>query len=97
MKEGSMAAKKHPNYTNPSVIEAIIEVRFGVIKACLRNIPNVKIIASEPIPSKLDKFRKAGLIGCLNDTGLTSDNYKKDFSILRWNSGKNSFSNLLFT
>jgi hypothetical protein len=26
--------------------------------------------------NKLDKFKKAGLIGCLNDTGLTSNNMK---------------------
>lgn len=29
-------------------------------------------------PSKLDRLRKAGLIGCLNDTGLTSKNYKNE-------------------
>ena len=30
-------------------------------------------------PTKLDMFSKAGLIGCLNDTGITSKNYKNEF------------------
>lgn len=51
----------------------------GLTRAYIKVIPTVKIIATEPIPSKLDKFRKAGLIGCLNDTELTSDNYKNEF------------------
>lgn len=49
----------------------------GVTQAYVREIPNFKI-SLETIPSKLDKFRKAGLIGCLNNTGLTSKNYKRE-------------------
>ncbi len=50
----------------------------GLITAYVKEIPNLKIVPLEPVPSKLDKFRKAGLIGSLNDTGLTSKNYKKE-------------------
>lgn len=48
----------------------------GIIQAYTREIPNFKVASLETIPSKLDKFQKAGLIGCLNNTGLTSENYK---------------------
>ena len=50
----------------------------GVITAYIKEIPNLKIVPLKPPPSKLAKFRKAGLIGCLNDTGLTSKNYKNE-------------------
>lgn len=50
----------------------------GITQAYIREIPNFRIVSLETTPSKLDKFRKAGLIGCLNDTGLTSKNYKKE-------------------
>lgn len=50
----------------------------GITQAYVKEIPNLKIVRSKAKPSKLDKFRKAGLIGCLNDTGLTSENYKKE-------------------
>ncbi len=33
-------------------------------------------IHSRP-PSKMDLFQKAGLIGSLNESGVTSENYKK--------------------
>lgn len=29
--------------------------------------------------TKLEKFKENGLIGCLNDTGITSENYKNMF------------------
>ena len=45
----------------------------GVIKAYIKEIPNLKIVPLKTTPSKLVRFRKAGLIGCLNDTGLTSE------------------------
>ena len=50
----------------------------GITHAYVREIPNFKIASLKTTSSKLDKFRKAGLIGCLNDTGLTSENYKKE-------------------
>lgn len=50
----------------------------GVIKAYIQEIPNLKIVPLKTAPSKLARFRKAGLIGCLNDTGLTSENYKNE-------------------
>lgn len=50
----------------------------GITQAYIKEIPNLTITSSETTPSKLGKFRKAGLIGCLNDTGLTSENYKKE-------------------
>ena len=30
-----------------------------------------------PKKSVLEKFQKSGLIGCLNESGVTSENYKK--------------------
>jgi len=50
----------------------------GVITAYVREIPNLKIVPLKTAPSKLAKFRKAGLIGCLNETGVTSENYKNE-------------------
>jgi hypothetical protein len=46
--------------------------------AYIREIPNLKIVPLKTAPSKLAKFHKAGLIGCLNDSGLTSENYKNE-------------------
>ena len=49
----------------------------GIIRAYVKEIPNLKIVSLEST-SKLDKFRKAGLIGSLNESGITSENYKKE-------------------
>ena len=48
-----------------------------VIEAYAKKIPNLQLTPSKQ-SSKLNKFRKAGLIGCLNDSGLTSKNYKDE-------------------
>ena len=50
-----------------------------VVKAYIKEIPNIRVVPAKKHISKLEKFRKAGLIGCLNDTGLTSENYKSEF------------------
>jgi hypothetical protein len=47
------------------------------MEAYAKEIPNLQLISSKK-SSKLEKFRKAGLIGCLNDSGLTSKNYKDE-------------------
>lgn len=44
----------------------------------LQQVPNVQTqIKSKPISNRMAKLKKAGLIGCLNDTEVTSRNYKK--------------------
>ena len=48
-----------------------------VMEAYVKEIPNLQLISSKK-SSKLEKFRKAGLIGYLNDSGLTSKNYKDE-------------------
>ena len=45
----------------------------------VREVPNLKVVSSKAKTSKLARLREAGLIGCLNDTGITSQNYKEEF------------------
>lgn len=51
---------------------------FSMAKVYMQFVPNV--IAEpkiKPTSTRMARFRKAGLIGCLNDTGVTSANYKE--------------------
>lgn len=49
----------------------------SVMEAYVQQIPNMKVISSKRV-SKLAKFKAAGLIGCLNDSSITSTNYKDE-------------------
>lgn len=42
----------------------------------VQQIPNIRL-ELKPISNRMIRFKKAGLIGCLNETGVTSSNYKK--------------------
>lgn len=87
-----LSKKNHPHSISPISSEyQIVEERLyenlflsgydcnnvAVMEAYAKEIPNFLVISSKKA-SKLDKFRKGGLIGCLNSSGLTSKNYKDE-------------------
>ena len=44
----------------------------------LQQIPHVDTSSkSQPLSARMARFKKAGLIGCLNDTGVNSGNYRE--------------------
>jgi hypothetical protein len=51
---------------------------ISISKIYLQQVPNVKSESeNKPLSSRMARLKKAGLIGCLNDTEVTSSNYKK--------------------
>lgn len=42
----------------------------------VQQVPNVRT-ESKPMSTRMSKLKKAGLIGCLNESGVTSSNYKE--------------------
>jgi hypothetical protein len=49
---------------------------FSVGWVYVQQVPNVKS-ESKVVSTRMARFKKAGLIGCFNDTGVNSDNYKE--------------------
>ncbi len=44
----------------------------------IQYVPNIRSESrSKPLSSRMARFKKAGLIGCLSDSGVTSTNYKE--------------------
>lgn len=44
----------------------------------IRQVPNIRAeTKSKPMSKRMSRLKKAGLIGSLNDTGVTSSNYKE--------------------
>lgn len=44
----------------------------------LKQVPNIKSETKlPPVSSRMDRLKKAGLIGCFDDTGVDSSNYKE--------------------
>ena len=51
---------------------------FSIPQVYVQQVPNIRSkTESKPISSRMARLKKAGLIGCLNDTGITSSNYKE--------------------
>ena len=45
--------------------------------AYVQQIPRIEAVSvSKPVSARIAKFKKAGLLGCLNDIGVNSENYK---------------------
>lgn len=43
----------------------------------VQQLPNVKSELEKPMSRRMSRFKQAGLIGCLDDSGVTSSNYKE--------------------
>lgn len=43
----------------------------------IKLIPNIRREIPKKISKRMANLRKAGIIGCLNNTNITSENYKK--------------------
>jgi hypothetical protein len=41
----------------------------------LKQVPNIEL-REKPVSKRMQKLKKSGLIGCLNDSEVTSTNYK---------------------
>jgi hypothetical protein len=51
---------------------------IAMAEVYVQYIPNIRSESKpKPISSRMAKFKEAGLIGCLNDSGITSSNYKE--------------------
>ena len=57
----------------------LVHEAYGISMAevYVQQVPNVRSESSQ-MSNRMAKLKKAGLIGCLNDTGITSSNYKKN-------------------
>lgn len=51
---------------------------FSIPQLYAQQVPNVRLneLKSKPISKRMAGLRRAGLIGCLNNSGITSSNYK---------------------
>jgi len=51
---------------------------FSIPRVYAQQVPNIRSEPeAKPMSNRMAKLKKAGLIGCLNDTGVTSNNYKE--------------------
>lgn len=50
---------------------------FSIPRVYVQQVPNIRSESeAKPMSSRMARLKKAGLIGCLNDSGITSSNYK---------------------
>jgi hypothetical protein len=45
--------------------------------AYLQQIPSIHVISEAPLSPLMARFKKAGLLGCFDNTGINSKNYKE--------------------
>ncbi len=45
--------------------------------AYLQQIPSVHVVSEVPLSPLMARFKKAGLLGCFDNTGINSENYKE--------------------
>ena len=60
------------------LVNIALDSSSSVANVYLMQVPNVRPeLKSKPVSNRMAKLKKAGFIGCLNETGVTSSNYKE--------------------